>query len=295
MKKVYKSKQSESILMELYYKQIESLNIAYEDLFAETRFGKAHIVKLGKPDGKPLLLFHGGNSTTPYSLGRFWNLLAHLSSSLCIYAVDTVGHPGKSSQTLLSHKGAEYGQWASDVITSLGFAKMYCMGSSFGAGILVKLMCVAPSKIEKSVLIVPSGIANMSTFNIMLSMGVPMIIYNLTKNEYWLKKAVLPMAIDEKNIDDAFYEMVKISFDHVAVKTSMPSNVSPAELAQYTAPTLLVAAERDCLFPGRKVMAKAKIMIPNLETYLLQNQGHLCVLPDEVKNMIRSFLENDDA
>ena len=92
MKKVYKSKQSEAIMMELYDKQLKSLNIAHEDLYVETRFGKTHILKVGNPDGKPLLFFHGGNSTAPHNLERFPTLL----DKFCVYAVDTIGHPGKS-------------------------------------------------------------------------------------------------------------------------------------------------------------------------------------------------------
>jgi hypothetical protein len=53
-------------------------------------------------------------------------------------------------------------------------------------------MCIAPEKVEKAVLIVPSDIANTSTLNISMSMGVPMIFYMLTKNKKWLKKAILP-------------------------------------------------------------------------------------------------------
>ena len=289
MKKVYKSKQSEIALMKLYDKQLKALSVTHEDIFADTRFGQAHVIKVGNPNGKPLLLFHGGNSTTPYYLAMFKALFSHF----CIYAVDIVGHPGKSSQTVVSHKSMEYGEWASDVITGLGFQKMYCMGGSYGGGVLVKLMCVAPEKIEKAILIVPSGIANVSTFNVMMKMGIPMIFYILTKKENWLKKAILPMAIDEKNIDDASLEMVKYSFEHVVVKAGMPSNVKAEELQKYTAPTLLIAAENDCMFPGKKVIEKANNMIPNLKTYLLKNQGHMCVLPAEVMDMIEKFINEE--
>ncbi len=286
MKKVYKSKQSELFLIELYDKQMDALNLKFDDIYVNTRFGKSHIVKVGKQDGKPLLLFHGGNSTTPYYLSHFRSL----SNDFCIYAVDTMGHPGKSAQTVLSANNMQYGEWALDVINGLGFEKMCCMGGSYGGGVLVKLMCVAPEKIEKTVLIVPSGIANVSTFDIIMKMGIPMFFYVLTKNEKWLKKAILPMSIDEKNIDADSYEMAKSAFEHAEIKVGMPSNVSSDDLRKCLAPTLLIAAEKDCLFPGQKVISRAKEMIPNLQTCLLKGQGHLCVLPDEIINMIKDFI-----
>ena len=213
-----------------------------------------------------------------------------MPSYFCIYAVDTVGHPGKSSQTVVSHKSLDYGQWASDVIAGLGFQKMNCVGGSFGGGILAKLMCVAPEKIEKSVLIVPAGIANVSTFNLMMAMGIPMVLYIITKKDKWLKKAVLPMAIDEKNIDDATYEMVKSSFDHVAVKAGMPSNVKAESISKYVAPTLVIVSEKDNMFPSRKVLAKAEKMITNLKTHILKGQGHMFVLSEDDIEMIVRFI-----
>jgi len=287
MKKVYKSKQSETAIMELYDKQINALNLDYEDLYVDTRFGKAHVVKYGNPNEEPLLLFHGGNNTTPYSLRYFPSLHKHL----CLYAVDTVGHPGKSSQTVVSHKSMEYGEWASDVIASLGFHKINCLGGSFGGGILTKLMCVSPEKVEKAVLVVPAGIANVSTLNLIVSMGIPMMLYIVTKKDTWLKKAVLPMAVDEKNIDEATHEMVKNSFEHVAVKAGMPSNARADDLQCFTAPTLLIVAENDCMFPSKRVIAQAKKMISNLRVHTLKDQGHMFVLSDEDIDMIVQFIK----
>ena len=213
-----------------------------------------------------------------------------LCENFCIYAVDTIGHPGKSVQTVLSAKSLEYGEWASDVIEGLGFEKMTCIGGSYGGGILVKLMCVAPEKIEKAVLLVPSGIANVATFNLR-SMIIPMIFYVVTKKDYWLKKAILPMAVHEKNIDADSYEMVKSSFEHVQVKVGMPSNVKAEQLAKCTAPTLIIAAEKDCMFPGKKVIERAGKILLDVKTYLLQNQGHMIRLSTDEMNMIQEFID----
>ena len=286
MKKVYKSKESEIALLKLYDKQLKQLNVSYEDLWIETRYGKAHVIKLGKTEGKPILFFHGGNSTAPYYLKNFKPLF----EKYCFYAVDTVGHPGKSSQTVLSPKTLAYGEWASDVISGLGFQKMYCMGGSFGGGVLVKLMCVAPEKIEKGILIVPSAISNVSTLNITLKMAVPMMFYIFTKKEKWLKKAIIPMAVEEKNIDPDTYEMVKNSFEHATVKVGMPSNVKAIDLKNCKSPIFVITTEKDYMFPGKKVIERAKKNIPNVKTYMLENQGHMCILSNDVQNMISEFI-----
>lgn len=72
-------------------------------------------------------------------------------------------------------------------------------GGSFGAGIAAKTMCVVPGRIKRSVLYVPSGIKNAPGINSM-SMMAPMIMYWMTKKDFWLKKCMLPMAVTEDNI-----------------------------------------------------------------------------------------------
>lgn len=161
MSNVYKSPKSEHLMKELYDRQISSLNIEFEDIYLNTRFGETHLIKTGNPEGKPILLFHGGNSTTPYFLRDF----LYLRNNYLLYAVDTMGHPGKSAQNVLSAINLEYGEWASDVIDGLGFKQMICIGGSYGGGILAKLMCVSPQKIIKAILLVPSGICNVSTLS----------------------------------------------------------------------------------------------------------------------------------
>jgi len=122
-------------------------------------------------------------------------------------------------------------------------------------------------------------------------MAVPMMFYIFTKKEKWLKKAIIPMAVEEKNIDHDTYEMVKNSFEHAAVKVGMPSNVKAVDLNNCKSPILVIAAEKDCMFPGKKVIERAKKYIPNVKTHMLENQGHLCVLSDDVLNMISKFIE----
>ncbi|XMB85897.1 alpha/beta hydrolase [Mycoplasmatota bacterium WC44] len=280
---VYKNAKSEKIIRDLYDKQVFSLNIEFEDAYVDTRFGKTHLLKIGNPNGKPILLFHGGNSTTPYCLRDFLSF----KDEYLIYAPDTMGHPGKSAQTVLSTKNLEYGEWASDVIDGLGFEQMICMGGSYGGGVLVKLMCFAPQKILKAILLVPSGIYTASTISILFSMGIPMILYKITQKEKWLKKAILPMAINEKDIDESTFEMVKYAFNNVCVKTGTPSNVKESNMKNFTAPTLLITGEKDVLFPGEKVIARAKSIIPNLKTYLIKESGHMCGLSSEkLKNIL---------
>ncbi len=70
----------------------------------------------------------------------------------------------------------------------------------------------------------------------------------------------------------------------------MPSDVDEALMRKCNAPTLVMAAEKDCLFPGRGVIERAKRIIPKCETYLLEGRGHMNSLTEKEEKMIVGYL-----
>lgn len=285
MKTIYNSDEGKQKILALYDAQMKRLPIPYHDICLETTYGKTHLIETGNLEGIPLLLFHGGNATTAY------NLLAcdFLFADFHIYAVDTIGHPGKSAENSLSPNTYDYGNWAGQVIEKLGYKTIRCFGGSFGAGVIAKTMCVAPQMMEKVVLYVPAAIKNAPAYKSM-SMMCPMIAYWITHKDKWLKKAILPMAVQEENINDDIYETAKASINYAKIKTGMPSDVEPEKMRKCTAPVLVMAAEQDCLFPAEQVIPQAKKMLANCQTYLLRGRGHMHYLTEEEKRMIVEFL-----
>ncbi len=292
MKGIYKTKEGEQLIHDLYDRQVNRLGIECTDIYADTRFGQTHILQTGNPNGKPILLFHGGNSTAAFSLLQ--NL--HLIQNHLVYAPDTIGHPGKSAQKTLSSDTSAYGQWASDVIDALGYQKITCMGESFGGGIVMKLMCVSPEKVEKAVLLVPAGISNASKAKLVWSMGIPMMMYLVSKKEKWFEKTFQPMASPGEPIDQDTLEMMRTTFHHVSVNPNMPSNVKTEEISSFNSPVLLLAGELDALFPGKQVIERAKHILPNVEAHLLPGCGHLYYTSFErkqfIQETIRTFLSS---
>ncbi|WP_165211957.1 hypothetical protein [Streptococcus tangpeifui] len=119
MSQVYRSKGGKRASYSLYDQQVEALNLPYQDIFLETSFGKTHLIELGNSDRKPLLIFHGGNTSSPYNLHQFKFLLKDFRT----YAIDSIGQPRKSAETVLSPKNLDYGKWAKQVIEQLHFQK----------------------------------------------------------------------------------------------------------------------------------------------------------------------------
>lgn len=286
MKTIYKSQEGKRVVLALYDKHLKNLTYPVEDIYLDTSFGKTHVIETGNPKGEPLLLFHGGNATSAQMLLQCEFLLKEFH----IYAVDTIGHPGKSAEISLSPGNYDYGKWGSEVISGLEYDSISCFGGSFGGGVLAKTMCVAPEKIKKSVLYIPAGIKNAPAMNL-ISMAFPMMMFWVTKKEEWLLKSLLPMALTEDNIDDITYETAKASVSYSKVKAGMPSDVDPEKMKKCKASTLVIASEKDCLFPASRVIAQAKKMLPNCTTYTITDRGHMHQLTEKEKEMIVHFLK----
>lgn len=167
---------------------------------------------------------------------------------------------------------------------------MSLFGGSFGGGIIAKTMCEVPDRIGRVVLYIPAGIRNAFQIRNALMM-YPMVMYRLTGKDEWLRKTMLPMAVTEDNITEDIFQTAKLSIDHVRVKTVMPTNAAASKMRRCKAPTLVMAAEKDCLFPGPGLLKRAEKIIPDAKTYLLRGRGHMHFLTDEEKDMIAAFLK----
>lgn len=104
---------------------------------------------------------------------------------------------------------------------------------------------------------------------------------------------MLPMAVTEENIADDTYETAKLSINYTNVKAGMPSNVAGKDMKKCKAPTLVVAGEKDCLFPAKRVLLRAEQIIENVTTYLLVGRGHMSSLTESEKQMIIEFLKRE--
>ncbi len=166
---------------------------------------------------------------------------------------------------------------------------MACFGGSFGGGILVKAMCVSPDVVSCATLLVPAALDNAPAWK-STGMIFPMIMYQLTHQERWFTRCLLPMALQESNITQDVLETARCSIDHAKIKALMPQNEPEWRLGRYRNPVLVLAAEKDCLFPGEKVLSRVQKVWKQSETCLLRGRGHMHQLTEDEKEKIAAFL-----
>jgi pimeloyl-ACP methyl ester carboxylesterase len=253
---IYRSSKGKDHLLKLYDKHMRNLNIQYEDIYLPTRFGRTHIVNLGAKDSVPLICLHGGNSFTPDMLKSDLSLLEKFNA----FIVDTIGHPGKSDETQLSSNDLSYGYWLLDVINELQLDVINIYSGSFGAGIAIRLATVAPKRIHKLGLFIPSGIAN-GSFMDQIKLMIPYLRYKIRSTDQNMIRLSSSLMT---RFDDERIKMLQAIFKHVKINPKMPRPAYDGELDDLKAPTIVVAASKDILFPASKVIPRAKEIFPNL-------------------------------
>ncbi len=255
---IYKTPGGEAEIHAIYDQKLAQLNLPYESCMVDTSFGRTHVLQLGPEDAPPVVMLHGGNSINPLNLEWFKPLLARFR----IYAPDTIGHPGKSAPVRLSPRDDSYGRWLVDVLDGLGLEKPAVMGGSYGAGILLNTAVLAPQRISKAILLIPSGIVSFS-MKTMATMLSGLVAYKILPSMSNVDRMLRPLFLDEP-IDADIREVSEAVFRLTKVEAQMPRNATPQELAAFEAPTLVIAAERDRAFSAKAVSKRAAEIFPNL-------------------------------
>jgi pimeloyl-ACP methyl ester carboxylesterase len=289
---IYKTTDGEAEIHALYDKYLARLNLLFESRMVNTSYGHTHVLQLGPKEAPPLVMLHGGNIINPLTLD--W--IKPLITCYRVYAPDTIGHPGKSAPVRLSPRDNSYGQWLVEVLDALDLEKPALMGGSYGAGILLKTAVTAPQRISQAILFIPSGIVSIP-LKTMTAMIGSLAAYKIAPSTARLKRVLQPMFLDNP-VDPAVLEVTEAAFRLTTIETAMPRNVTPAELAQFNAPTLVITAERDRLFPATAVSQRARDLFPNLvpaetipgATHFLAPQFHA-----DLNERCINFLEKTSA
>ena len=136
--RVYKSKKMQQAILGTYDDLLAQWGVAVKEMDIATTYGSTHVITCGDLKNPPLLLFHGVGDDS--ALMWIYNAKA-LSQHFCLYAIDTIGGPGKSVPGKLYNKSFDDVAWIDEIMQGLALEKAYFAGVSMG-GYLVKLYAV---------------------------------------------------------------------------------------------------------------------------------------------------------
>ena len=256
MKKfVYKDRAAMKRMYSFYDKAMASLGIEYREEYIDTSFGTTHVIIAGDESKPKLFTVHGGNGCTPINLQLFLPLL----KDYCIIAPDVIGMPGKSAPyRLLNTYSRDFGKWLNELLGLMGIKKIPFVVSSYSSAMLLSLAEVAPSRIEKAALVVPSGFAHGPLIPIMRTMFIPMLRYYFAPSEKSLDGILSVMSSRNDALMREFFDLMMSSYK---MEMRPPREFSRLELRDFRAPVIVFASDEDVFFPADRVFPRARRLL----------------------------------
>lgn len=265
----FKSKEGKEVILKLYNQKLNELDIKYTERLVETKFGATNIIITGNTKLPPLILIHGTGGCAPLVLESFPNL----SSKFCVYAIDVLSQPNKSAEITLDMKSLDYGEWLMEIIVKLRLKEVTLVGFSFGGFISLKTLEFNGAAIKEVFLIAPVYIVNGNPLLGLFKMFLPLKKFIKTNNQQYIKKV---MNVLFTEYDDFALTFMSTTFQHCNMDFSPLPIISKKNAQNINTPITIFAAEKDLMFPGRKMIKRAKRIFPTLkEIVLLKESKHV--------------------
>ena len=262
---IFKTHELESRYFELYESILAKWNVPIEPLEITTQFGITHINASGSRSSPALILLPGfGANSTMW----FPNVEA-LTSHFRIYAIDTNGQPGRSipQQKLTAENSAE---WISEILDSLGLAKVVIAGISLGGWLALNFEIQEPERVDRVILLDPaSSFTKMSPAFLWHSL-LPIMIhptrFGLIKYFRWVTQGY--------PVDPDWGELMISGILSVRPQPPIRPNVfTDTELRSAKAPILLLIGERSIIYNPNMAYQRAVRFLPNVQAEIIPGTG----------------------
>ena len=146
--KVYRTKKMQQEIMRTYNNLLAQWDVETEQIDISTEYGTTHIIACGKKDAPPLVLFHGVGDDS--ALMWIYNA-KYLSRYFRIYAVDTIGGPGKSVPGEGYNKEFDDVLWIDSVLDKLLIEETFLVGVSHGGYLVQVYSLCRPNRVKKGI------------------------------------------------------------------------------------------------------------------------------------------------
>ncbi len=269
MKSLFKSELGKKEILALYNEKLNELELEYEYKRVDTDYGKTNIIIVGDSTKPPIIIVHGSNGCAPIALETY----PTLHKKFQVFAIDVLAQPNKSAETRLSMKDNSYGLWMNDLINQLELKNVTMAGFSFGGLIILKTLVQNESNIKEVFLSAPAFIVNGNPLIALFKIFIPMKLYIKTQNNKYLDKFLQTLFTERDEFAHKYLSKVflyfKMDFTPVPI-------IKKEEAALIHTQITIIAAKKDIMFPGVKMIKRANKIFPSLKnTVLLENSKHV--------------------
>lgn len=179
--KIYRTKKSQQRIWATYDQLLAEWGVETEQADISTRYGLTRVNIWGAADGPPVVLFHGVGDDS--ALMWIYNAAA-LAPHFRLYAIDTIGGPGRSLPNGNYNKTFDIKLWIDEVLDGLELQRPHMAGVSHGGYLVQYYALVQPERVGKVVALaasVPTVTGGVS-MKVMMKIFLPEALFPTRKN-----------------------------------------------------------------------------------------------------------------
>ena len=271
--KVYKSEEGQKNILESYDKLLGQWGCDKTERDVTTTYGTTHVIECGDTNFPTLVLFHGVGDDS--ALMWIFNA-AFLSKHFHIFAVDTIGGPGKSRPNENYNKSFDDILWIDQVLDGLGIEKAFCAGVSTGGYLLQYYTLNRPERVIKGISIasaVPAG-KRKGLIPPLFKVFLPEALFPSDKNVLKLMKKICGKNyhVFTDNPDIMFHwKSLLQGFNNMAMAFHKVRVFTDSEVASIRDKIVYLAGEED---PFQILGGKDALLSYNMNAVFYPDAGH---------------------
>ncbi len=270
--KVYRSAKSGQMIHRTYDELLRQWDVKIEERTLASCYGTTHVIVAGEQGNMPLVCFHGVGDDS--ALMWLYNAKA-LSAKYRIYAVDTIGGPGKSKPGAKYGKGFDDAEWIDTILDALGLNTVGMLGTSHGAYLIQYYGVMRPQRVEKMVCLagtVPAG--SNGPMKTMMKIFLPEALFPTQKNTAKLLRKLcgenVGVFLDNPTIM-AHYQWLLKGFNNMAMQHHTVRPFSDQEIERIKPKTLYLNGNDD---PFQLLGGREPLLSRGMQCKFFDHVGH---------------------
>lgn len=256
----------------------------------QTKYGTVRVYYFTEEknrDEEPIVLLPGRSASTP-----MWEPnLEGLMKERPIYAIDLLGEPGMSIQTVAIDNRHVQAEWLNQVFEELNLDRAHIVGVSIGGWTAMNLARYYPERIASISLLDPVFVFAPISLK-MIALSIPASV------------PAIPQAIREKMLSyisggakadesEPIAKLIESAMRNYKLKLPAPDQISVEDLKKMDIPILALMAENSTMHNSKKAVKNGKKYAKDIDIESWPNASHAIngEYPEEVNSRILVFVK----
>ena len=314
---LYKSAEGHQKLVDWYETALKRIDADVSSVWAETRYGRTHMLASGPQDAEPLFFIPGVAGAAPL----FKHQLKGLARQFRVYAIDIPGQPGRSDPNPPSFLDNSYVDWFCDILDYLGLEAAHVGGQSAGGGIALRVAIERPERVKSVYMFGPTSVARA---RLPVKIWVTKVLSKRSADaleDDLTAKSIRPERTGETfgTYDRELARLMALAtrnfrldralgiYNDKTGRIHFPSGLGILKkfflaerkswLRQLKVPALLIFGEHELLIDPYGITRKMKKLVPHMRCEVIKHAGHGAVYdqPEVVNDMLKEFVASVDG